>query len=238
VRSLLLRVNGLSAGYGLLKVLWDVNIVVNNGERVALIGPNGAGKTTLLKTVVGLVKPFNGRVFFEGEDITDIPTYLRVRKGISLVPEGGRVIPRLTVLENLLVAATTKEAKGKLNDTLELIYTLFPKLKERKDQLAGTLSGGEQRMLAIARGLISRPKLLLVDEVSLGLAPKVVTQIYEVFNELSRLGITLLLVEQYVVKVLKSTDRAYLLEQGRVVLEGPSEELLKNDYIRKTYIGE
>jgi len=238
VRSLLLRVNDLSAGYGLLKVLWDVNIVVGSGERVALIGPNGAGKTTLLKTIVGLIKPFNGRVFFEGEDITDIPTHLRVRKGISLVPEGGRVIPKLTVLENLLVAATTKEAKDKLNDTLELIYTLFPILKERKNQLAGTLSGGEQRMLAIARGLITKPKLLLIDEVSLGLAPKVVTQIYDVFNELSRLGITLLLVEQYVVKVLKSTDRAYLLEQGRIVLEGLSEELLKNDYIRKTYIGE
>jgi len=234
----LLRVNDLSAGYGLLKVLWDVNIVVGSGERVALIGPNGAGKTTLLKTIVGLIKPFNGRVFFEGEDITDIPTHLRVRKGISLVPEGGRVIPKLTVLENLLVAATTKEAKEKLNDTLELIYTLFPILKERKNQLAGTLSGGEQRMLAIARGLITKPKLLLIDEVSLGLAPKIVTQIYEVFNELSRLGITLLLVEQYVVKVLKSTDRAYLLEQGRIVLEGLSEELLKNDYIRKTYIGE
>jgi len=234
----LLRVNDLSAGYGLLKVLWDVNIVVGSGERVALIGPNGAGKTTLLKTIVGLIKPFNGRVFFEGEDITDIPTHLRVRKGISLVPEGGRVIPKLTVLENLLVAATTKEAKDKLNDTLELIYTLFPILKERKNQLAGTLSGGEQRMLAIARGLITKPKLLLIDEVSLGLAPKVVTQIYDVFNELSRLGITLLLVEQYVVKVLKSTDRAYLLEQGRIVLEGLSEELLKNDYIRKTYIGE
>ena len=238
MRSLLLRVNDLSAGYGLLKVLWDVNIVVGSGERVALIGPNGAGKTTLLKTIVGLIKPFNGRVFFEGEDITDIPTHLRVRKGISLVPEGGRVIPKLTVLENLLVAATTKEAKDKLNDTLELIYTLFPILKERKNQLAGTLSGGEQRMLAIARGLITKPKLLLIDEVSLGLAPKVVTQIYDVFNELSRLGITLLLVEQYVVKVLKSTDRAYLLEQGRIVLEGLSEELLKNDYIRKTYIGE
>jgi len=234
----LLRVNDLSAGYGLLKVLWDVNIVVGSGERVALIGPNGAGKTTLLKTIVGLIKPFNGRVFFEGEDITDIPTHLRVRRGISLVPEGGRVIPKLTVLENLLVAATTKEAKEKLNDTLELIYTLFPILKERKNQLAGTLSGGEQRMLAIARGLITKPKLLLIDEVSLGLAPKIVTQIYEVFNELSRLGITLLLVEQYVVKVLKSTDRAYLLEQGRIVLEGLSEELLKNDYIRKTYIGE
>ena len=234
----MLRVNDLSAGYGLLKVLWDVNIVVGSGERVALIGPNGAGKTTLLKTIVGLIKPFNGRVFFEGEDITDIPTHLRVRKGISLVPEGGRVIPKLTVLENLLVAATTKEAKEKLNDTLELIYTLFPILKERKNQLAGTLSGREQRMLAIARGLITKPKLLLIDEVSLGLAPKIVTQIYEVFNELSRLGITLLLVEQYVVKVLKSTDRAYLLEQGRIVLEGLSEELLKNDYIRKTYIGE
>ncbi len=234
----MLRVNDLSAGYGLLKVLWDVNIVVGSGERVALIGPNGAGKTTLLKTIVGLIKPFNGRVFFEGEDITDIPTHLRVRRGISLVPEGGRVIPKLTVLENLLVAATTKEAKEKLNDTLELIYTLFPILKERKNQLAGTLSGGEQRMLAIARGLITKPKLLLIDEVSLGLAPKIVTQIYEVFNELSRLGITLLLVEQYVVKVLKSTDRAYLLEQGRIVLEGLSEELLKNDYIRKTYIGE
>jgi len=237
VRSLLLRVNDLSAGYGLLKVLWDVNIVVNSGERVAIIGPNGAGKTTLLKTIVGLIKPFSGKVFFGGEDITDIPTHLRVRKGISLVPEGGRVIPKLTVLENLLVVAATKEAKEKLNDTLELVYTLFPILKERKDQLAGTLSGGEQRMLAIARGLIPRPKLLLVDEVSLGLAPKVVTQIYEAFNELNRLGITLLLVEQYVVKVLKSTDRAYLLEQGKIVLEGSSEELLKNDYIRKTYIG-
>ncbi|MEM1749181.1 MAG: ABC transporter ATP-binding protein, partial [Sulfolobales archaeon] len=188
---MLLEVSNVSAGYGLLKVLWNVSLEVREGEKVALIGPNGAGKTTLLKVVMGLLQPYEGRVIFRGEDITNIPTFERVRRGITLVPEGSRVVPKLTVYENLKLAATTKEAKDKFNDTMDVIANLFPVLKERRKQLAGTLSGGEQRMLAIARGLVLRPKLLLVDEVSLGLAPKVVTQIYNSFEELAKMGITL-----------------------------------------------
>ncbi len=234
----MLEVNDVSAGYSLLRVLWDVTLKVSSGERVALIGPNGAGKTTLLRVVVGLLQPYGGKVIFNGEDVTNIPTFDRVRKGITLVPEGSRVIPRLTVYENLRAAATTKEAKDKFTDTVDMLFTLFPILKERKEQLAGTLSGGEQRMLAVARGLILRPKLLLVDEVSLGLAPKVVTQIYDSFKELSGMGITLVLVEQYVRKVLQSTDRAYLIEQGRIVLSGSSRELMVNEYVRKAYLGD
>jgi len=234
---LLLEVSNVSAGYGLLKVLWNVSLEVREGEKVALIGPNGAGKTTLLKVVMGLLQPYEGRVIFRGEDITNIPTFERVRKGITLVPEGSRVVPKLTVYENLKLAATTKEAKDKFNDTIDVIANLFPVLKERREQLAGTLSGGEQRMLAIARGLVLRPKLLLVDEVSLGLAPKVVTQIYNSFEELAKMGITLVLVEQYVRKALESTDRAYLIEQGRIVLNGTSRDLLNHEYVRKAYIG-
>ncbi|MEM1982470.1 MAG: ABC transporter ATP-binding protein [Sulfolobales archaeon] len=234
---MLLEVNNISAGYGLLKVLWSVNLKVDSGERIALIGPNGAGKTTLLKVIIGLLKPYEGNILFEGADVTNISTFERVRKGMALVPEGSRVIPKLTVYENLRLAAATKEAKDMFDDTFELVGTLFPVLNERKNQLAGTLSGGEQRMLAIARSLVLRPKLLLVDEVSLGLAPKIVSQIYESFKELTNMGITLVLVEQYVKKVLESTDRAYLIEQGRIVLNGNSQELLNNEYVRKAYIG-
>lgn len=233
----MLEVNNISAGYGLLKVLWSVNLKVDSGERIALIGPNGAGKTTLLKVIIGLLKPYEGNILFEGADVTNISTFERVRKGMALVPEGSRVIPKLTVYENLRLAAATKEAKDMFDDTFELVGTLFPVLNERKNQLAGTLSGGEQRMLAIARSLVLRPKLLLVDEVSLGLAPKIVSQIYESFKELTNMGITLVLVEQYVKKVLESTDRAYLIEQGRIVLNGNSQELLNNEYVRKAYIG-
>lgn len=234
---MLLEVRDVSAGYGLLRVLWDVSIEVHNGERVALIGPNGAGKTTLLKVVIGLIKPYSGRIIFSGDDVTNVPAFDRVKRGMALIPEGSRVIPRLTVYENLRLAATTPEARKKFLDTVDMIATLFPVLKERREQLAGTLSGGEQRMLSIARGLVLRPRLLLVDEVSLGLAPKVVTQIYNVFKELTGMGITLVLVEQYVKKVLESTDRAYLIEQGRIVLSGSSRELLNHEYVRKSYIG-
>ncbi|MEM0453798.1 MAG: ABC transporter ATP-binding protein [Sulfolobales archaeon] len=234
---MLLEVNNISAGYGLLKVLWSVNLKVDSGERIALIGPNGAGKTTLLKVIIGLLKPYEGNILFEGADVTNVSTFERVKKGMALVPEGSRVIPKLTVYENLRLAAATKEAKDMFDDTFELVGTLFPVLNERKNQLAGTLSGGEQRMLAIARSLVLRPKLLLVDEVSLGLAPKIVSQIYESFKELTNMGITLVLVEQYVKKVLESTDRAYLIEQGRIVLNGNSQELLNNEYVRKAYIG-
>lgn len=233
----MLEVNNISAGYGLLKVLWSVNLKVDSGERIALIGPNGAGKTTLLKVIIGLLKPYEGNILFEGADVTNVSTFERVKKGMALVPEGSRVIPKLTVYENLRLAAATKEAKDMFDDTFELVGTLFPVLNERKNQLAGTLSGGEQRMLAIARSLVLRPKLLLVDEVSLGLAPKIVSQIYESFKELTNMGITLVLVEQYVKKVLESTDRAYLIEQGRIVLNGNSQELLNNEYVRKAYIG-
>jgi len=233
----LLDVRGLNAGYGKLHVLWDIDIYIDAGEKVALIGPNGAGKTTLLRSIMGLTTLFSGRIIYNGEDITNLPTFMRARSGITLVPEGSRVFPKLTVLENLLVATTTEESKKKIEDSLDFVFTLFPILKERKDQLAGTLSGGEQRMLAIARGLMTRPKLLMVDELSLGLAPKVVSSLYIALGEVHKYGITLLIVEQYVKKALEFSERAYLIEKGRIVKHGRGDELLADRYIREVYIG-
>jgi len=234
----LLEVRNLEAQYGRIKVLWGVSIDVGEHEKVALIGPNGAGKSTLIKAIMGIVKPASGRVIFQGRDITGADTYRIARLGIGYVPEGGMIIPRLTVLENMLAAITTKEAEKRANDTLELIYSLFPILKERKNQLGGTLSGGEQRMLAIARALMLRPKLLMIDELSLGLAPKVISTIYSALDQLYESEkISILVTEQFVEKALRFSEKAYLLEKGIITLQGSSHELINNEYIRKAYIG-
>jgi branched-chain amino acid transport system ATP-binding protein len=234
----LLEVRNIEVGYGKIRVLWGVSLDIGVHEKVALIGPNGAGKSTLIKAIMGILKPSAGNIYFNKQDITGTDTYRIARLGIGYVPEGSMVIPRLTVFENLLAAVTTKEAEKRKEDTLGLVYTLFPILKERKDQLGGTLSGGEQRMLAIARALMLRPKLLIIDELSLGLAPKVIGAIYSALDQLyESQKISILITEQFVEKALRFSQRAYLLEKGRIALQGISEELANNEYIRKAYIG-
>jgi len=230
-------VNKISVSYGKVQVLWDVSIEVNKGEVVSVVGSNGAGKTTLLHTISGILKPISGSIEFLNERVDRLPPNIIVEKGITLVPEGRRLFPRLTVLENLRMGSYIDRAKEKRDETLRWIFDLLPRLEERKNQLAGTLSGGERQMLAIARGLMSRPKLLMMDEPSLGLAPKIVLNVFEVIKRLKNEGITILLVEQNVRHALELSDRAYVLENGRVVLEGTGKELLGNEQVKKAYLG-
>jgi len=233
----MLELKNVYAGYGEFRVLFDVSLEVNEKEFVALIGPNGAGKTTTLRTIMGLTTLYSGDVVFNGESIVNLPTHKRVEKGITMVPEGRRVFPTLTVLENLVIGAYTKKAREKIEDSLEIVYNIFPKLKERKDQLARTLSGGEAQMLAIGRALMSRPEILLLDEPSLGLAPNIVLLIFETLKKLQEEAkTTILLVEQHVYHSLKVSDRAYILETGKIVLKGDSKELLENEEVKKAYL--
>ncbi|HHY91488.1 MAG TPA: ABC transporter ATP-binding protein [Clostridiales bacterium] len=233
----MLEVKNLNVAYEKTQVIWDASFEIRSGEVVALIGPNGAGKTTILKTLMGLLTPLSGSISYMGKDLLSYPNYERPKLGLSLVPEGRRLFPKLTVLENLQITVRTPEAKEKKKETMDWIFELLPKLAERKNQLAGTLSGGEQQMLAIARGILSKPRLLMLDEPSLGLAPIIVEQIFDILGELKKRGLTIFLVEQYVEKSLLLADRAYLLEEGRIVLEEDSKNMLKNDHIRKVYLG-
>ncbi len=234
---MLLEVKGLEASYGELKVLWGIDLEVGKGEIVALVGPNGAGKTTLLRTIVGIVKEDKGDIIFEGKKINDLPPYERVKLGISLVPEGGELFPYMTVQENLDIGAYLPEARKKYHENLEFVFTLFPRLKERRNQLAGTLSGGERQMLAIGRALMSSPKILMFDEPSLGLAPNLALNVLRTIQELNKEGYTILLVEQNVRLALKISSRGYVIENGRIVLKGDSEELLNNPHVKKAYLG-
>jgi len=233
----LLSVRGLNVAYGEIQVVWDLDLDVKEGEKVAIVGPNGAGKTTTLKSIIGLIPPKSGRIELSGEEINGRHTHDIVKRGITLVPEARRLFPKMTVMENLELGAFTPEAKAKKGDTLEWVFQIFPVLKERRDQTAETLSGGESQMLTIARGLMSRPKLLMLDEPSLGLAPKLVSQIFASFERLHEEGMTILLVEQFVAKALSFAERGYLLERGRIVKEGAGEELLRDEYIRRAYVG-
>ncbi len=232
----MLEIRGLNAGYGEVQVLWDVSLRVNRGEIVSLIGANGAGKTTTLKSVMGIVRPFSGEIEFNGERITGLPTHRIVKMGLSLVPEGRHLFPKMTVMENLRMGAYAVDS-SKYQNLLERVFQIFPVLKERKNQLASTLSGGEQQMLAIARGLMSDPQILMLDEPSLGLAPKIVKRVMKVVSEIREEGVTILLVEQNAKISLEVSDRGYVLETGRVVLEGDSEELLRNEHVRRAYLG-
>ncbi len=232
----MLEIKGLNAGYGEVQVLWDVSLDVRRGEIVSLIGANGAGKTTTLRSIMGIVKPFGGRIVFDGREITGLPTHQIVRMGLSLVPEGRHLFPKMTVMENLRMGAYAVDS-SRYRDLLERVFQIFPVLKERKDQLASTLSGGEQQMLAIARGLMSDPQILMLDEPSLGLAPKVVKRVMRVISEIREEGVTILLVEQNAKISLEISDRGYVLETGRVVLEGESEELLRDEHVRRAYLG-
>ena len=234
----MLKVEGLSSGYGNLQVLWDVSLGVGKGEVVGVFGPNGAGKTTLLRTVSGLNKPTAGKIYFEGVEITAKSVRERTMLGISYVPEGKRVFPQMTVRENLMLGASTLSDPDKVRKRLEEVYEIFPRLKERMNQYASTLSGGEMQMLTVARGLMANPKLLMLDEPSFGVAPIYVSRIFKLLKELNvEIGLTILLVEQKVREALKLCGRCYILESGRVVLEGEAADLERNDYVREVYLG-
>lgn len=233
----MLEVDGVSASYGNVQILWNVSLNVKEGEIVTILGPNGAGKTTLVKTILGLLRPNSGSIKFFDRRIDKLPTYKIVDIGIVLVPEGREIFPKMTVYENLLLGAYGKEAEKNKDQSLETIFQIFPFLKERRKQLAQTLSGGEQQMLAIARGLMSKPKLLIMDEPSLGLAPMLVQKIFNSMREINERGVTILLVEQNVHRALEIADRGYLLESGKMVLSGDWNELLANEHVKKAYLG-
>ncbi len=233
----MLKVQGLNVSYGDLQVLWDVSFEVQEGEIVVLLGANGAGKSTALKTISSLIRPTAGSVEFLGARLDQVPSYGVINYGLAHVPEGRRLFSEMTVEENLILGSLTREAKAKRKKTLEWLYEIFPRLKERVKQPAGTLSGGEQQMVAIARGLMSLPKLVMFDEPSLGLAPIMVTEIFKVVEMVNREGMTVLLVEQNVHHTLAMCDRAYVLENGRITLSGTGQEFLNNDHIKEAYLG-
>ncbi len=233
----MLELSRISVGYNALQVVWDVSLTVQRGEVVALVGANGAGKSTVLKTVAGLLRPTSGQITLEGARIDGLPAHAIVARGLALVPEGRRVFPYMTVAENLELGAFLETRRARIEETLAWVFDLFPILKVRRSQLAGTLSGGEQQMLVIGRALMSRPRLLMMDEPSLGLAPAVVSTVFASVGRLLEEGITVLLVEQNVRKALELAHRGYVLENGRIVLSGPSASLLADADVKKAYLG-
>ena len=233
----MLKITDLVVSYGGIEALKGISFDVEQGQIVTLIGANGAGKSTTLRTISGLVKPKEGRVYFEGRDITDDGTQKVVETGIAMVPEGRRVFPNLSVLENLRIGAYLRKDKDVIEEDIEYVYTLFPRLKERSWQLAGTLSGGEQQMLAVGRAIMTRPKLIMMDEPSLGLAPLVVREIFRIIRTLKETGMTVLLIEQNANAALHACDYAYVLETGRITVSGTGEELLASTAIQEAYLG-
>lgn len=234
----MLEIKDLEVYYGVIQAIKGISFEVNEGEVIALIGANGAGKTTILHTITGLLEARKGSVVFEGKEITKVPAHKIVSMGMAHVPEGRRVFANLTVLQNLRMGAYTRKDKDEIEETLKTIYKRFPRLEERQNQLAGTLSGGEQQMLAMGRALMSHPKIILMDEPSMGLSPIFVNEIFDIIKSVSASGTTVLLVEQNAKKALSIADRAYVLETGKIVLEGKADELLHNDSIKKAYLGE
>ena len=234
----MLEVKDLEVYYGMIQAIKGISFEVNKGEVIALIGANGAGKTTTLHTITGLLSPKKGSVMFEGKDITKIPAHKIVSMGMAHVPEGRRVFADLSVYENLKLGAYTRKDKENLNKDLESIYERFPRLAERKNQSAGTLSGGEQQMLAMGRALMSKPSIILMDEPSMGLSPILVNEIFDIIESISKSVTTVLLVEQNAKKALSIADRAYVLETGKIVTSGKASELLEDDSIKKAYLGE
>ena len=233
----MLSVHEISVGYKELLAVQKVSFEVREGEVVSLVGSNGAGKSTIIRTIAGLLHPKAGEIYFNKEPIHIIPPYEIVRKKISMIPEGRRLFGRLSTLDNLLLGSYALDSKEEIQKALENVFELFPILKERRNQRADTLSGGEQQQLAIARGLMSRPSLLMLDEPSLGLMPKLVSEIFKIIHEISQNGVTVLIVEQNVFEALQISHRAYVLQTGRIVLEGKGEDLLKSDLVRKAYLG-
>ncbi|MDO5410168.1 MAG: ABC transporter ATP-binding protein [Lachnospiraceae bacterium] len=234
----MLEIRDLSVYYGMIQAIKGISLDVNQGEVIALIGANGAGKTTTLHTITGLLKPKTGTVTFDGVDISKVPAHKIVSMGMAHVPEGRRVFAELSVLQNLKLGAFTRKDKNEIEETLAKVYKRFPRLEERKNQMAGTLSGGEQQMLAMGRALMSKPKIILMDEPSMGLSPIFVNEIFKIIQDVSADGVTVLLVEQNAKKALSIADRAYVLETGKIVLEGNAQELMNNDSIKKAYLGE
>jgi branched-chain amino acid transport system ATP-binding protein len=233
----MLEVEKVSAGYGMVQILWDVSFKINEKEIVSIIGPNGAGKTTLVKTIAGLIQAKNGSVRFKGENIEKLPPYEIVKRGVTLIPEGREIFPRMTVDENLMLGAYIIKDKSKVKDTKEKVYQIFPVLKKKEKALAQTLSGGEQQMLVICRSLMSNPTLLILDEPSLGLAPIIVEKVLDTLEKINEDGVTILLVEQNIRDSLNIAHRAYVLEEGKIIIEGKGRELLTNDHIKEVYLG-
>jgi branched-chain amino acid transport system ATP-binding protein len=233
----MLKIENLNVHYGGIHALRGVNMHIEEGKIISLIGANGAGKSTTLRSIMGLVPKSDGKVIYKGEDITTAPTIKIVKGGISLTPEGRKVFPDLTVKENLLLGAYLRKNKAEIQKDLDWVYELFPRLKEREWQIAATLSGGEQQMLAVGRSLMSRPQLLMMDEPSLGLAPIIVKGIFDIIKQINEAGVSVLLIEQNAKAALEISDYAYVLETGTVVLEGPGKELITNDEVKKAYLG-
>lgn len=233
----MLKLKNVTAGYGSTTILHDVSLEVNEGEIVTIVGGNGAGKSTTLRAISSLINPMSGSIEFEGEDITRTPSHQVVEKGITMVPEARQLFPEMTALENLQMGAFTKQARARYKEKLDEVLALFPRVAERLSQQAQSLSGGEQQMVAIARGMMACPRLMLFDEPSLGLAPIVVTQVFDVVKQIAASGTTVLIVEQNVFQTLKVADRGYVIENGEIVMGGPADELIGNDHIRKAYLG-
>lgn len=233
----ILEVQDLVSGYGEVQILWGCSLQVEEGKLTALVGGNGVGKTTLLRTVTGLVRPWSGTVRFDGRNVNHLPPYAKADLGLAMVPEGRQLFTEMTVYENLEMGASNRRARARFRQNLERVYTLFPRLKERAAQRAGTLSGGEQQMLAVGRGIMAEPRLLLIDELSLGLAPVLTLQLFETMKQLRDMGITVFLVEQNVQMALAISDYAYVMAEGKVELHGPPRELVQNPHVRAAYLG-
>jgi len=232
-----LKVEGISTYYGDIQVLWEASLAISSKEMVTMVGSNGSGKTTTINTIAGMLHPAVGKIQFFGQPIHQLPTHKIVERGISLIPEGRKLFPEMTVLENLELGAYFPNARKKIPETLRWVFGLFPRLEERKFQLAGTLSGGEQQMCTVGRGLMSTPQLLLIDEPSMGLAPLLVAELFRAIRKVNQEGVTVFLVEQNARSAMELSDRTYVLENGRIVREGKSRELLNDDNIRKAYLG-
>jgi branched-chain amino acid transport system ATP-binding protein len=233
----MLEVNNLSSGYDLVQILWNVSFNIKEKEIISIIGPNGAGKTTLVRTIAGLLHPKSGTISFKGENIEKLPPYDIVKKGITMIPEGREIFPRMTVEENLLLGAYTIKDKKVINETKEKVFQLFPVLKKKEKAVSQTLSGGEQQMLVICRSLMSNPKLLILDEPSLGLAPIIVEKVLDTVTKINEDGVTILLVEQNIRNSLSIANRGYVLEEGKIIIQGEGKELLTNSHIKEVYLG-
>ncbi|MCL6621818.1 MAG: ABC transporter ATP-binding protein [Syntrophobacterales bacterium] len=233
----LLEVTDVASGYGEVQILWGASLKLYRGQLTTLVGSNGVGKTTLLRTVMGLLRPWQGTIVFDGQDLTRAPAHARAKAGLVLVPEGRQLFTDMTVLENLEMGAFSPRARAHFQENLDKVFALFPRLAERRGQKSGLMSGGEQQMLAVARGLMAQPELLIIDELSLGLSPLLALTLFESLTQLKKSGLTMLLVEQNVSLALAVSDYAYVMAEGRVVMEGEARALLKNDDIRRTYLG-
>lgn len=233
----ILEIKDIAAGYGDVQILWGASLSLEKGKLTCLVGGNGAGKTTLLRTLMGLLRPWNGSVIFNGQEVSKLPAYAKAEMGLVLVPEGRQLFTDMTVYENLEMGATNQRARPNFQRNLERVYAMFPRLKERRGQKSGTLSGGEQQMLAVARGIMADPTILIIDELSLGLAPVLVLQLFESLKVLREEGITLLLVEQNVQLALAVSDYGFVLAEGKVDLEGPARQLIKDKHVRTAYLG-